>query len=475
MRNAVKLIGLDFGTTTSSAVVAAAQLVRNSVTGRTELSQVREGYRSDIVFTPLGDDGLEVAKIEEYLDAWLAAGEVRPEELFGGGALLTGLTAQANNAAALITLIRRRLGDALIATAEDPRLESWLAFMGSSAALSRSHPERPILNLDIGGGTTNLALGQAGEVRRTGSLFVGARHIQVQPGTYRIVKLSPYARALLDHRGIAKRAGDALNPTEVNAVLDFYLALLRGVVDGRATAFESSIARLYEQVPMPPVTESVIVTLSGGVGALVYAHLQGKPWPPTTCFGDLGIDLAQRIIEDGLWADQLRSFVPEGLGRAMVYGLLRHSTQISGSTVFLAEPEALPLADLPILGKLSPASSDGDLRAALDLVKRSPHGGAIKIELAGPGSAAVRELGTRLAHAVRAEQFPPRHPLVLFLPQNLGKVMGNYVTAWGTMPLRLVVVDELAVPDAQYATIGRMRDHVLPVSFYGLNERGTSS
>ncbi len=34
----VKLIGLDFGTTTSSAVIATAKLLHNRVSGRTELS-----------------------------------------------------------------------------------------------------------------------------------------------------------------------------------------------------------------------------------------------------------------------------------------------------------------------------------------------------------------------------------------------------------------------------------------------------
>ncbi len=45
-----------------------------------------------------------------------------------------GLTAQRGNADALVALIRKRLGDTLIATANDPCLESWLAFMGSLRA-----------------------------------------------------------------------------------------------------------------------------------------------------------------------------------------------------------------------------------------------------------------------------------------------------------------------------------------------------
>src|SRR4051794_9334377 len=121
MPDLVQLLGLDFGTTTSSAVVATASLVRSAVTGRMELTDVRERHRSAITFTPLdADDRLDVVRLEKCLDEWLAAGGVTPEDLFGGGALLTGLTAQKDNAAALVALIRRRVGRALVATADDP-------------------------------------------------------------------------------------------------------------------------------------------------------------------------------------------------------------------------------------------------------------------------------------------------------------------------------------------------------------------
>ena len=228
----VNLVGLDFGTTTSSAVVATAQLAYDAVTGRSQLSQLSESYRSEMVFTPMRGDGLDLEQLESYLQAWLAT--TRREDIFGGGALLTGLTAQKANAAALIHLIERRLGAALIATAEDPCFESWLAFMGSCADLSRNYPDTPMINLDIGGGTTNLALGRNGEVLRTGCLFVGARHVQVEPGTYRIVKLSRYATQLFDNLGIGKGPGDSLASEEVERILDFYLMLLEAAVAGRA-------------------------------------------------------------------------------------------------------------------------------------------------------------------------------------------------------------------------------------------------
>jgi ethanolamine utilization protein EutA len=467
MANAVTLIGLDFGTTTSSAIVASARLVRNSVRGRCELSEVQERYRSDIVFTPFHRDRLDLERITELLDSWLTAGAVRPEEVFGGGALLTGLGAQQGNAGSLVAVIRERLHGAVIAAADDPCLEAWLAFMGSCAALSREFPLQPVLNLDIGGGTTNLALGRAGEVLRTGCLLLGARHIQVEPGTYRIVRLSSYARALLDHLHISDKE---LTVSALNAVLAFYLRLLKAAVMGDAGVFEEPVARLHQQMPLsiPANAQPAIVTLSGGVGKLIYAHLRGEPWPATTCFGDLGIDLARRIVDSGLWAVSLRTYIPAGGGRATVFGLLHHATSVSGSTTFLSDPHILPLSDLPIVGGVTDSSSEVDLRAVLYLAQRSLHGAAVRVTLADGSSVAVRDLGQRIGQALAALHFPPMKPLVFFLTANLGKVLGNYVTDWGATPRRLVVVDEIAVPDAHYVQIGCMQDQVLPVSFFGL-------
>ncbi len=476
MNDPVKLIGLDFGTTTSSAVIAAARIARNSVTGRMELSQVEECHRPAIVFTPFQDENLDEHKINDYLDAWLAAGAVQPEEVFGGGALLTGLAAQAGNAAALVRLVRGRLGEALIARAEDPCLESWLAFMGACADLSRAHPRTPIVNLDVGGGTTNLALGLGGEVLRTGCLFVGARHVRVEPGGYRLVRLSPYARPLFDHLGIAKGPGDWLSPEEVDAVLSFYLDLLGAALTGEAEKFQPPVARLHEQVPfrMPAELTRFAVTLSGGVGELVYAHLRGKPLPPTTHYGDLGIDLARRILEAPWWTGQGAAFIPAGAGRATVYGLLRHTTLISGSTLFLPRPETLPLRDLPLFGRITEASDEEHLHHLLDLVRRSPRGGGIQVTLGRPGPEVVREVGARLARVLRAKDFPPAHPVVLFVAENLGKVLGQYATAWGALPLNLVVIDELAARDAQFAQVGSFQNQVVPVSFYGMTPGGES-
>src|SRR5580658_4881940 len=118
MGDRVILVGLDFGTTTSSAVVASAEVTCNSVTGRRELGRIEQEYQSEAVFTPLVDERLDEARLGEYLDEWLE--HVDRPRVFGGGAVITGLAAQRANAEALARQVRRRLKDAVIAVGGDP-------------------------------------------------------------------------------------------------------------------------------------------------------------------------------------------------------------------------------------------------------------------------------------------------------------------------------------------------------------------
>ncbi|WP_433932111.1 ethanolamine ammonia-lyase reactivating factor EutA [Sorangium cellulosum] len=464
----VTLLGLDFGSTTSCAVVAAAALTRAAGTGRVALGALEERYRSEMALTPLAGDALDLDAAAALLDRWLAEGGVEPGALFGGGAIITGLAARRPNADALARLIRARVGDALLAVAEDPCLESWVAFMGSAAPLSRARPGEPFINLDIGGGTTNLALGLAGEVQRTGCLLVGARHVALDPRSRRIRSLTPEARSVLDHLGLHRGPGDALSQAEAEAVAAFHVELLEAALAGRAGAFAAPAAARHVQVPfaLPEGLAAPTLTFSGGVGELIYAGLAGRPLPEPAHHGDLGVDLARAILASPRL--MARVATPAGMGRATAYGLLRHATQLSGATLFLPRPERLPLRDLPILARLSPASTDSEIDHAVDLFRRSPGGCCLEIALDDVSAPALRRLGGRLAGALRRAGPIPDHPLVLLTAQNAGKTLGGYVTGWGALPLDLLVIDEVEARGARFVQIGRLCDHVLPVSFYGM-------
>lgn len=469
MAENVTLVGLDCGTTTSSLVVASADLVRGAVGGRVDLTNFRERFRSPMEFTPLADDErLDLARFEALLDEWCAAAALERASIFGGGTLLTGLAAEKENARGVVALVRRRFGEVLVATAADPCLESWLAFMGSCGELSQTLADVPILNLDIGGGTTNSAIGFGGQVAATGCLFVGARHVRFEPGGYLIVGLSRYARLLFEQLGIRRSIGDELSAAQRDRIVEAYVELIAALVAGQPIA--PPLGEFLEQVPLARYGRQadLAVTFSGGVGELIYRHWAGEPWPATTEFGDLGIDLARRLTKLAEREPERYRLRPVAGGRATSFGLMRHTTETSGSTLFLPRPDVLPLADLPILGRIDSASESAALRESLKFVMRSACGGALQASFVGEPAAEVRSFGTRLAEALDEVAFPQTLPLVLLVRENIGKTLGQYATRWGAVRRALVVVDEVPPRAAQYLQLGALRSGIVPVSFYGL-------
>ena len=447
------LIGLDFGSTTSSAIISQAEVLRNCSTGRVELGRRSVVYRSSLTFTPFTGNRIDEEILAGHLDRWLRESGVTPGTFASGGVIITGLAAQKANVAAIECLVKQRVGDALFAVAEDPCLESWLAFMGSCLALSWAEPERHFLNLDIGGGTTNLAIGINGEVLRCGSVYAGARHFQFVPGTYRITALSSYAIQLLKDLNIQRSIGDTLSQDEIRSIVDFYT----GLIEATVCADRSVI--------------SPVITLSGGVGELVYNHIRGEPLPPTTAFGDLGIDLAMRLIQSPVLSQHLRTHVPMNFGHATVYGLSLHGTEVSGTTLYLPDPSVLPLRDLPIVARLRMDASAEHVQQAVDMAARGIRGGCIEIDAGVRGGTdfeTVKKLGTGLAAAFRNPGFPADRFLVLLVPQNVGKTIGSYASGWGRSPVKLIVIDELSSRNSRFISLGAMKGNVVPVSFYGM-------
>jgi ethanolamine utilization protein EutA len=143
-------------------------------------------------------------------------------------------------------------------------------------------------------------------------------------------------------------------------------------------------------------------------------------------------------------------------------------TEISGTTLYLPGPGILPLRDLPILARLSTGASVDEMRYAVDLVSRSTNGGCIEIDLGAADVATVKQIGQNLAAELREREWLANRALVLFVSQNAGKTLGSYASDWGKLPVKLIVIDELMTRNARFASLGAMRDNVVPVSLYGL-------
>lgn len=468
----VVLAGLDFGSTTSSMLVVEADLANNCATGRMEFSGARTVSRPEPIFTLFQNQTIDLSAIRAHVMRWLRECCITPDDIFAGGAIVTGLAAERDNAEGLAALIVELLGEAVIATADDPRLESWLAFMGGSAALSRTYPDRPVVNFDIGGGTTNPALGINGNVRATGCYFVGARHFEFTPGSYLLKRVSRCGSAMLQHLGYCPEIGSELAPSQVRGIVRYFVDALVAISEGDRDFFMSPLGRMIEQSPFEnPLPALPTLTFSGGVGEMVYAIARGEDTPSTTYYGDLGVDLALAILDDERLSRSVHNYVPEHLGRATVQGLTLNNTEISGTTLFLAGQDTLPIRDLPIVATLSDTADVPTLRDALRLAGQSRRGACLQLICgdANPSFATVKSLGEAINTAMDQADLPVEASIVILTTANIGKALGNYATAWRTGSRKLVIIDEIPERSAQFVNLGRMRNGVVPVSFYGMH------
>jgi exopolyphosphatase/guanosine-5'-triphosphate,3'-diphosphate pyrophosphatase len=179
----------------SSGLVAAVDCGTNSI--KVLLGRVRDDGTLDVV---LRDS--EVVRLGQGVDATGVLAEEALERTFAAvddiAATIrehgvppervrfcaTSATRDADNAAVFREGVRRRLGvEPEVLSGEE---EAALVFAGAIATQSPAPPE-PVLVVDIGGGSTELVLGEGGERRATsmdiGSVRLHERHLRTDPPT----------------------------------------------------------------------------------------------------------------------------------------------------------------------------------------------------------------------------------------------------------------------------------------------------
>ena len=144
-------------------------------------------YRSKIYFTPLRSateiDAEAVKRIvrEEYQAAGMT-----PEMLRTGAVIITGETARKENANEVLEALSDLAGDFVVATA-GPDLESVLSARGAGTDALSKEKRTAIANVDIGGGTTGLAILKGGEVVQVEDEPTGGTHLSlVLAGNYHV-------------------------------------------------------------------------------------------------------------------------------------------------------------------------------------------------------------------------------------------------------------------------------------------------
>lgn len=341
-------LGFDIGSSTSHLMFARVHLQRAAMglSSRFEVVGRDVLWRSPVTLTPYRSDGdIDAHALGHFFDDACAEADMTREAIDTGAVILTGEALKRRNARAIADLFSKDAGKFVCATAGH-HLEAAMAANGSGAVRLSRREEATVLNVDIGGGTTKLALIENGALLATAAFAVGGRLVAVDDGGT-ITRLDGPAVQMATHLGLDLAVGATLSDGARKTLADFMAATVMGLITNPAP--DAMTQRLMVTEPIsnllgPDAPRPTVLTFSGGVSEYIFGRETGG-------FGDLGGDLAHG----------LRHLLPEtasgpvvwdpGQGiRATVIGASQFSVQVSGNTIFLPNEAVLPLRNVPVLG-----------------------------------------------------------------------------------------------------------------------------
>jgi ethanolamine utilization protein EutA len=458
-------VGIDIGSAGTQVIFSRLQMRRMSedLSSRYFVVAREPLYQSPVTLTPYIDDvRIDDQAIGGIVDDAYAAAGLHPDAIDTGSVILTGEALRRENAQAIGDALAEIGGEFVCATAGH-HMEAMLAAYGSGAAKISHDIGARVLNIDIGGGTTKLALIEHGRILETAAIHIGGR-LLVADESGRITRLDPQGLALARAAGLDAELGGQVSPAELDALAaSMAEALCRAILGERA---------LYLTDPIKDLRGVKGVMFSGGVGEYVYGR-------EARDFGDLGRRLGQEMRKR---LDRLPGrLLPAGeCIRATAFGASEYSVQLSGNTVYVSEPgELLPRKNLQVLqpavkldGSIDAAALTRAIAAhlrAFDVVE-----GEAEFALAFKwgGEPAFERLAAFARGVVDAlpKTVAAAKPLFLILEGDVAQTLGGILKEDWKLASQVLVLDGVALRDFDYVDLGRLRlpSNTVPVTIKSL-------
>lgn len=462
--------GIDIGTSTSQMVFS--RLTVENTAGYFSVPSVsiiekEVIYQSRIYATPLLDgvliDGEALEKILE--NEYKTAGIV-PSQVETGAVIITGESARKENARVILERMSRFAGDFVVSTA-GPDLEAVIAGQGSGAwRFSKEHGEA-VVNLDIGGGTTNIVLFDEGQVRAKGCLDIGGRQVLVDERGC-LSYISPSAEKIGEAYGLQLSVGEPVSRPALEQLCDAMCELLGQLVETGESSTLLEGVRTSGSTPfhLPSGRAVRYLCFSGGV-----ADCMEKEERDLFRYGDIGVLLGEAVKRSTMFQKHSVISADQTI-RATVIGAGSYTTSISGSTITYAE-KLLPIKNVPVL-KLSPEEEDlcwlGDWETLAEKAAwflKQNDTACMALAVKGRPDPRYQEMKT-FAGAVAAglhRALPPDTPLILIAEFDIAKALGQMLCRATAGVRSVLAVDEIRTDQNNYVDFGRpvMNGLVIPV------------
>lgn len=344
--------GIDIGTTTTQVVFSRLTLEQSGGFGQVPSVSITEReiiFEGAIHLTPLTeDDAIDAKAVAALIQEDFQSAGFSPADVQTGAVIITGETARKRNAAEVLSAISSLAGD-FVAAEAGPDLESILAGRGAGADILSEKTGKKVLNIDIGGGTSNLCLFADGKPVECTACNIGARLVEFN----RHGQMEHINSTLLSSCEKAGIKPENLPTEEMCGLLADALASIAGLAP--MTAFARALL-----IPGEKAISACpdIISFSGGVAACMKEDEQPKEGSrsdtglPSTAennlfpYGDLGLLLARAVRQNSSFATVDNVCGAETV-RATVTGAASFSMEVSGSTVFCRDV-TLPLKNIPV-------------------------------------------------------------------------------------------------------------------------------
>lgn len=451
-------VGVDIGSSTSHLMFARVHLQRLSeglssqfvVVGREVL------WKSPILLTPYRQDySIDAGALATFIDAGYAAAGLGREDVDSGAVILTGEALKRRNAREIADLFSAESGKFVCASAGH-HLEALMAAHGSGAvALSKGRQEA-VLNVDIGGGTTKLALADRGKVLGTSAFAVGGRLIAYDKDG-RITRVEGPGAQLAEAAGVSVALGLILSEQDRARIAERMADVIIEMV--LAEELSPLAKALMVTEPLARPVRPTALTFSGGVAEYIFGR---EP----AVHSDLGDDLAHALVQ-ALGRRRLKFPVYDpGQGiRATVIGASQFSVQVSGNTIFITDEGTLPLRNVPVahlaMDLSGPIDSDEvaqSVRSALVRLDAESGNAPVAIAFTWAGEPFHHRLHA-LAKGLRgglSTLIAHRQPVVLVMQGDVGRALGRLLKTELCVETPIISVDGVQLQDLDYVDIGEM-------------------
>ncbi len=468
MGDGILSVGIDIGTSTTQVIFS--RIVMENMAGFFSVPHIsivdkEVIFKSDIYITPLVNSYLiDGDKVRDIVASEFQKAGFTPADTQTGAVIITGESARKENSALVLEKLSDFAGEFVVSTA-GPDLESVIAGKGSGAQSYSEENACVAVNLDIGGGTTNIVVFDCGKVVSKGCVDIGGRQIRLSPD-YAVEYISPSASLICDKLGITLNVGDKINKDTVLKICNEMAHLLEqllGIYE-KSDLLEKIITHGSSELNLSKPIKAIC--FSGGVADCIY-----NTYNEDLKYSDIGVLLGQ-AIRRGRFLSDFRLIQAKETIRATVVGAGSYTTSISGSTISYSD-NVLPLKNVPVL-KLSDDEQirlfSGDIQFLRDKIswfmKQSDTKNLV-LGFTGYRNPSYNEIGT-LANCVGNaldSLLDKNEPMIIVTECDIAKALGQAINRNFKNKRDVLSIDSIIVDDGDFVDFGNplMDGLVIPV------------